>query len=363
MASKSKIRPSLWMLALIALLLALQGLAPANLHAQPPAAAPTLLFDDEFDGSTLDANKWVPTYWFGNTIDTNNELEWYLPNNVSVSNGTLKLTALKQTVNGGGKTYNYTSGVITTGRNSSDVSKAPKFEFQYGYAEMRAKVPKGKGLWPAFWTLSCDQNWPPEIDVTEIIGDQPTVNNMTLHYSNSDGSDASSGGEWSGPDLSAGWHTYGVDWEPSAIVWYVDGVEHYRYSTAANIPAEKMYLLLNMAIGGDWPGSPDGSTVFPATFEVDYVHVWSSRPTGSATPPAATATPTRTPTRPAATATPTRTLVPPTATATPTRTPTRPAATATPTRTPTRPAATATPPRTPGPRNRRSYLPFVFSGH
>jgi beta-glucanase (GH16 family) len=340
MAAGSKVRPSsLWTLALMALLLAGQGLFPANLQAQPPAAAPTLLFDDEFDGSSLDAAKWVPTYWWGSTIDTNNELEWYTPNNVSVSNGTLKLTALKQTVSGGGSTYNYTSGVITTGRNSSNVSAPTKFEFQYGYAEMRAKVPKGKGLWPAFWTLSCDQNWPPEIDITEIIGDAITNNNMTLHYSNSDGSEASSGGEWLGPDFSAGWHTYGVDWQPNAIVWYVDGVEHYRYSGAANIPAEKMYLLLNLAVGGDWPGSPDSSTVFPATFEVDYVRVWNSRPTDSGTTPTVTATPTRT-----LTATPTRTATP---------TQTRPATTATPTHT-----STATPTRAAA-GNRKTYLPFI----
>ncbi len=310
----------------------------------------TLLFDDEFDGSSLDTSKWTTGYWWGNTIDTNNELEWYTPNNISVSNGTLKLTAKKESSNG----YSYTSGAITTGKSSFGGSTPDKFAFMHGYAEMRAKMPKGKGLWPAFWTLSCDQDWPPEIDVTEIIGDQITVNNMTVH----DADGGSSGGEWSGPDFSADFHTFGMSWDSGAIVWYVDGVERYRFSSSSRIPSESMYLLLNLAVGGDWPGSPNSSTVFPATYEVDYVRVWDQMPSGSPTPtrtptrtptPTATRTATATPVLPTATLTPTNTPIPPTATLTPTNTPIPPTATLTPTNTPVPPTATRTPTNTPVP--------------
>jgi beta-glucanase (GH16 family) len=317
----------LLMLLLAVMSLFLQALVPATLEAQPPSAAPSLIFDDEFDGSTLNANKWVPTYWWGDngcTIATNNELEWYLPDDVLVTNGTLRLRAQKRTVIGSdGKTYHYTSGVVTTGRASSSLPTPTKFEFKYGYTEVRAWVPKGKGLWPAFWLLSSDQDWPPEIDVTEIIGDQPNITNMTIHYLTGGGTEASSGGEWAGPDFSAGWHTFGMDWQPGAVIWYVDGVERRRDTTVSHIPAESMYLLLNLAVGGDWPGAPDASTVFPAYFDVDYVRVWNSRPTdGSVGTPVATRAATPTATR----------------SATPTATATR---------------------RAPTPGNHRTYLPNI----
>jgi beta-glucanase (GH16 family) len=335
MSSRIRVRSPLLLLALAALLLAAQSLTPVTLRA----AAPTLLFDDEFDGSTLNGNKWVPTYWWGDngcTIDTNNELEWYLPDDALVTAGLLRLRAEKRTVKASnGKTYNYTSGVVTTGRSSSSLGTPPKFEFQYGYTEIRAKMPKGKGLWPAFWLLSCDQNWPPEIDVMEIIADQPNVDNMTLHYLTGGGSEASSGGEWAGPDFSAGWHTFGLDWQPNAVIWYVDGVERRRDTDPTHIPAESMYLLLNLAVGGDWPGAPDAATVFPAYYDIDYVRVWSGRPADSGGSPT-----------PTVTATPTRSATPvPTATATPTRSAT--------------PAPTAT--RSAPPGNRRVYLPLIPS--
>ncbi len=277
------IQISIWLTILfVGSLIAPQVLNPAAVQA----AEPTLMFADEFDGSTLDSSRWVPSYWWGDhgcTISTNGELEWYQPDNVQVSDGVLRLRAEKQTVTGAeGKTFDYTSGVVTTGKECWQDPKPDKFSFLYGYAEMRAKIPQGQGLWPAFWLLSCDQDWPPEIDVMEILGHQPNITHMTVHYPCDDGSAASNGRNWSGPDFSAGWHTFGVDWQPNAIVWYVDGLERGRHTDAAHIPTEPMYLLLNLAVGGAWPGAPDASTVFPAYFEIDYVHVWSSRPQGVA---------------------------------------------------------------------------------
>ena len=85
---------------------------------------------------------------------------------------------------------------------------------------------------------------------------------------------SNSGSSWTGPDFSAGWHTFGVEWEPGAIVWYVDGIERWRFTVTSRIPNEPMHVLLNLAVGGEWPGSPDTSTAFPSYYDVDYVRVW-----------------------------------------------------------------------------------------
>jgi len=109
---------------------------------------------------------------------------------------------------------------------------------------------------------------------------------MTLHYSNADGVHNSSSGEWSGPDFSAGWHTFGLDWQPNALIWYIDGMERRRYTNATYIPHERMYVTLNLAVGGDYLGPPDSTTPFPSYFEIDYAKVWSARPGSTFTPKA-----------------------------------------------------------------------------
>jgi beta-glucanase (GH16 family) len=245
----------------------------------------TLLFAYDFDGQTLDANKWTTCYWWqdhwttdGCTNEATQELQWYHPDNVIVSDGTLKIRALKQTVvtediNGDKKTYDYTSGMITSGRNVSDTSVPAKFVFQYGYAEIRAKIPAGQGMWPAFWLLPADHKSKPEIDAMEILGHEPDRVYMYIHHS-----DSSSSESWKGYDFSADWHTFAVDWQPGVIVWYVDGVERWRYAVADHIPATPMYLLLSLAVGGEWPGAPDASTGFPSYYEIDYVKVWQRSP-------------------------------------------------------------------------------------
>jgi beta-glucanase (GH16 family) len=237
-----------------------------------------LLFSDDFDGTSLDTNKWASCYWWDNdgcTIASNNELQWYQPDDVLVSNGTLKLRAQERTITASdGNTYQYTSGVITTGRNTSDTSLPAKFVFQFGYAEIRARIPSGKGLWPAFWMLPDTHNSKPEIDVMEILGDEPNTIHMHFHYLNSDGKRDNRGLSWAGPDFSADWHTFAVDWQPDAIIWYVDGIERWRYTDPVYIPTEPMYLLANLAVGGDWPGAPDSSTPFPSYYEIDFARVW-----------------------------------------------------------------------------------------
>ena len=279
---------------------------------------PTLLFSDEFSGTSLDGSKWNTCHWWGNegcTLETNGELVWYQPDDVLVSDGTLKLRAQKRAIKASdGKTYRYTSGMVTTGKDTWDLSEPPKFAFQYGYAETRVKVPKGQGLWPAFWLLPASKEVLPEIDIMEIIGRKFNTNYMVLHYRADDGTHRSSSRGWEGPDWSADWHTFALDWQPTALTWYVDGVPRFRYTNTAHIPAESMVVVLNLAVGGRWPGPPDSTTPFPSALEVDYVKVWSEMPPTAVVttklveqPPATTEVPTPSPraTEPGFTPTPT----------------------------------------------------------
>jgi len=165
----------------------------------------------------------------------------------------------------------FLSGIIT----SYDA-----FRFLYGRVEARAKMPAGKGLWSAFWLLNGyykeDQPADPEIDIIEAIGDQLTTANHAYHYNSPDGRYVSSEFRAPMPDFSADFHTYGVDWSPGRVIWYVDGVETHRLE-GDTVSDEQMYLLANLAVGGAFPGSPDETTVFPATFEIDYIRVWQKR--------------------------------------------------------------------------------------
>lgn len=233
----------------------------------------TMLFEDEFNGTSLNTSKWTTCYFnfkVGNGCDHNqNELELYQPDNVIVKDGVLTLRAEKRTIKAvNGKAYNYTSGMISTG--PTNASTPAHFAFTYGYMEMRAKVPYGKGLWPAFWTLPADLSWPPEIDVFEILGD--ATNRILMHYHYAPAGDSPA--TWTGPDFSADWHTYAVDWEPDAITWYVDGIERRRYTDTANIASKPMFLVASLAVGGDFPGSPDSTTHFPSYYQIDYIRVW-----------------------------------------------------------------------------------------
>ncbi|MBV9430395.1 MAG: glycoside hydrolase family 16 protein [Hyphomicrobiales bacterium] len=159
--------------------------------------------------------------------------------------------------------YRYTSGLITTQRSFSQL---------YGVFEVRARMPRGQGLWPAFWLLPTDRSWPPEIDVLEILGNQPTVLHTNAH-SNASGKHTDAAAVVQVPDSSAAFHTYSVDWEKDEIKWYFDGVEVARAPTPADMN-KPMYLLANLAVGGNWPGDPDSSTHFPAAFAIKWIRAW-----------------------------------------------------------------------------------------
>jgi beta-glucanase (GH16 family) len=250
--------------------------------ALSPASASAgwdLSFRDEFNGSTVDAAKWTRTLrWGDRTLSGNGEKQCYLEANVTASAGFLALTAKKQAVTCPkiNASYAYTSGAIAS---------FDKFSQAYGYFEMRAKLPAGRGLWPAFWLLPQSGAWPPEIDVLENLGHEPTRAYQTYHYL-SGGAHVSSGSSSTGTNLSTGYHTFGVDWKPGLVVWYLDGREVKRFSGTA-VTATPMYLLANLAVGGYWPGNPDATTPFPSTMSIDSIRVYQRVANGVAdsTPP------------------------------------------------------------------------------
>jgi beta-glucanase (GH16 family) len=158
----------------------------------------------------------------------------------------------------------------------------PRFTFQYGYVEVRARVPAGQGLWPAIWLLPASHQSRPEIDIMEVLGHDPNTLYMVLHYNDAQGNRQRSMRESNVSDLSQDWHVYAVRWTPEEVRWYLDGQEMRNFTRAQQLPHEPMYLLINLAVGGDWPGSPDEATRFPSVFLIDYVRIWT--PSGADLP-------------------------------------------------------------------------------
>lgn len=240
-----------------------------------------LSWSDEFKGpdSAIDPSKWVVET--GGNGWGNNELEAYTnrPHNVLVEDGNLVIRARRENYMGpDGVSRNYTSARLKT---------AGKFSQAYGRFEARIKIPYGQGLWPAFWMLGDDigsAGWPAcgEIDVMENIGKEPSTVHGTLHgpgYSANDGITASYNLS-SGRKFADDFHVFAVEWDADAIHFYIDDV---LYATRArsDLPAGRkwvfdhpFFLLLNVAVGGDWPGNPDATTVFPQTMLVDYVRIY-----------------------------------------------------------------------------------------
>lgn len=251
------------MFKLISLGLFLVSLAVFSLLTVKPVQAQTIFYDD-FNGTIVDNSKWSTCYWFGCTNFGNNELEWYQDANIGLNNGILSLTALQEpvlgTVNGTTKIYPYTSGML---------SSHTKFSYLYGYAEIRAKTPYGKGLWPTFFLLPEDHTWPPEIDILEQIGGNTQY--MTVHYYQANNYKFTS--QTFPGNFNQDFHTYGMKWSRNLIEWYVDGVKRAEYGVKKNIPNKPMYLIVNLAVGGNFPGSPDSTTIFPSQFEIDYIKV------------------------------------------------------------------------------------------
>jgi beta-glucanase (GH16 family) len=252
----------------------------------PPPTGYTLLWSDEFNtGSTPDSSKW--TYDIGGNGWGNNELEYYTnrPQNAQISNGNLVITALQETYTGAdGVTRNYTSARLKT---------QGLFSQAYGRFEARIKLPAGQGMWPAFWMLGNNitaDGWPKcgEIDIMENVGKEPATNHGSLHgpSTTSPTSDLTAtftlpavAGQ-PAPRLSDDFHIYAAEWEPGVVRFYLDS-NLYATFTSSQWPAggtwvfdHPFFIILNVAVGGNWPGAPDATTVFPQTMLVDYVRVY-----------------------------------------------------------------------------------------
>lgn len=236
-------------------------LSGSDVPAGPPGHAEwELTFQDEFEGNSLDSSKWIPRYQWGSTHNYNAYCD---PANVMVENGLLRLKVEDKPSHG----KRYTSAVVTT---------YGKFSQKHGYFEGRFRVPSAKGFWPAFWMLPYPQHWPPEIDIFEMIRDDPHVY-MTFHWQ--DEKHKSKGTKWTDEDFSysSEFHTYAVEWDPGKIVWYIDGVERFRFTESKWIPDEPMYILINFGIDAKWPGSPDETTPFPSYYECDWIRVYQRK--------------------------------------------------------------------------------------
>lgn len=237
-----------------------------------------LVWNDEFEGTDIDMTKWqhqVGGWGFGN-----NEDQYYTSDaaNAYLYNGKLVIKAMKQEY--GGKPYT-SAKLVTQG----------KADWTYGRFEIRAKLPRGKGMWPAIWMMPTDMQkyggWPScgEIDIMEYLGHEPRTVYGTLHMGNPH---IYRGGHVElEATLADNFHLFALEWTPTEMRWYVDDEEYYRTSTwltrnnedADNEPFpapfdRAFYLQLNLAVGGNWPGYPDDTTVFPQTFEIDYVRVY-----------------------------------------------------------------------------------------
>lgn len=257
----------------------LRGEASVNVGNQPKLK---LVWQDEFSGSNgspVDKTKW--TAEIGGKGWGNRELEYYTdrPVNAFQSDGYLNIKILKETYTGTDNiTREYTSARLTTKRN---------FATTYGRFEARIKIPRGQGIWPAFWMLGDDigkVGWPKcgEIDIMENIGKEPSIIHGTIHGPGYSGAKGISSSFFlsNHKSFADSFHTFAVEWEPNIIRFYCDDVL-YKTIASTDLPAgtswvynHPFFLLLNVAVGGNWPGSPDETTTFPQVMLVDYVRVY-----------------------------------------------------------------------------------------
>ncbi|WP_420628151.1 glycoside hydrolase family 16 protein [Candidatus Leptofilum sp.] len=255
--------------------------APTATEPPTPAATPTpdwmlegwnLVWQDEFDGETIDSDNW--THEVGGHGWGNGEAQYYSddPKNSYIEDGVLVIQALQENVSG--KLY-----------TSARLSTQGKVEVAYGRIEARIQIPVGQSLWPAFWMLGNDIDqvgWPfcGEIDIMENIGSEPSVIHGTVHGPRYFGAN----GVGMAKRLSGGaqytdeFHIFAIEWEEDEIRWYMDG-QMYQKLTPAAVPGDwvfnhPFFIIVNLAVGGEWPGYPDGTTTFPQIMKIDYVRIY-----------------------------------------------------------------------------------------
>ncbi len=255
----------------------------------PPEGNPTLpaalrgeysiAFFDEFNEGYLNPEKWNTSFLWGPDLTINNEMQYYVDINdtdfdLGISpfrfeGGSLVITASRTPDHLRGAVNNqpYTSGLIT----SYDA-----FKFTHGYAEARVKIPKGQGFWPAFWLLNAyyvEGQKKPEIDIMENLGHMTNRAYQTYHHFTPTGQLISRESHVDSVDYSEDYHIFSVEWKPNIIQFYIDGIAHNRI-VGDSVANEPMYVLANLAVGGNWPGAPDVLTPFPSEYMIDWIRVY-----------------------------------------------------------------------------------------
>lgn len=258
--------------------------APSITDEEVEAMAPEgfhLVWHDEFDGTELSEDDW--NYESHEVGWVNNELQEYIPSSdyAFVKDGELVIQPVKNEEDG---KVSYVSGRVNTQN---------KHDYKYGWFEARLKVPEGQGFLPAFWMMPQDEGyygqWPKcgEIDIMEVLGNSTNTNYGTLHYGEPHAQSQGTYQLTSG-SFSSEYHTFAIEWEPGLIKWYVDGEQYHEenmWYTKVDGGDEKPYpapfdqpfhVILNVAVGGDWPGSPDETTIFDdrAAMKIDYVRIF-----------------------------------------------------------------------------------------
>ncbi len=234
------------------------------------------VWSDEFNKAQIDTLKWSFAIGTGGNGWGNHELEFYTgrTENADIENGNLIITARKEKY----QKQDYTSARMKT---------ALKGDWTYGRVEARIKVPEGQGIWPAFWMMPTDSKyggWPHsgEIDIMEMIGKDPATVYGTSHFGAKE--HHSKGGKYT---LTSGilhddYHLYSIEWTPDQIKWFFDGKQYYDVTKDSLAPDpwpfdQRFYIILNVAVGGDWPGYPDSTSTFPQKMLVDYVRVYQEQ--------------------------------------------------------------------------------------
>ncbi len=239
---------------------------PADTIPAPPGWR--LVWHDEFNGPAIDQTKW--NFEVNGNGGGNNELQYYTarPQNAYIENGMLVIQALEE---------DYQGKAYTSARLNTD----SKGDWRYGRFEARMLLPYGRGLWPAFWMLPTDWvygGWPMsgEIDIMEELGDNTQKVYGTIHYGTSTADHQHTGGSYSitNGTFAGSFHVFALEWDTTGMRWYVDNVQY--FSTLHGQPFDqRFHLLLNVAVGGNWPGSPDLATTFPQLMKVDWVRVYT----------------------------------------------------------------------------------------
>lgn len=243
-----------------------------------------LIWKDEFNGKEPDASRWnVLT----RETSKHDELQYYIPSEVFLSNGCLRIRSSKQDYG----SQHYTSGRLDT---------KDKLAVTYGRFEIRGKLPVGQGLWPAYWLYPQNRDWQmeytmleavangkeslipefrpwyTEIDIMEYLGHEPKVFYATFHYYSFKGVKKTSAEKYTADfAFNEDFHTYVLEWEPDAIRWYIDG--KLIHTATEGVPHTPHFLIINTAVGGSWPGNPDSTTVFPQYHDIDYVRVYQRK--------------------------------------------------------------------------------------